>query len=268
LYLSKIGKPYDPGTGKGTLGRNLTHQAEGNTRIYFDKPLNSFMGTGALSMRISDFDGDRNLTGSEGLLRGGILSTNSFGNRPIGSFDASPRGASKRNWGSEWKAAALKWRDRVGGIALSGEHLAYKQNFMDLDPVYTDKFGDPLLRFTLDWTEHEHQQRAFADQIARKMAPAMGASLIDDTPPARGKYNVINYQTTHIQGGAIMGDSPETSVVNGSLQHWDVPNVWVIGASAFPQNASHNPTLTVLALTYWAADAMINRYLKNPGKLV
>ena len=27
-------------------------------------------------------------------------------------------------------------------------------------------------------------------------------------------------------------------------------------------------TLTVLALTYWAADAMINRYLKNPGKLV
>ncbi len=65
-----------------------------------------------------------------------------------------------------------------------------------------------------------------------------------------------------------MGASPESSVVNPHLQHWNVPNVWVIGASAFPQNASHNPTLTVLALTYWAADAMINRYLKNPGKLV
>jgi gluconate 2-dehydrogenase alpha chain len=267
LYLSKIGKPYDPVSGKGTLGRNLTHQAEGTTRIFFDKPLNFFMGTGALSMRISDFDGDRAFNGSEGLLRGGIISTNSFGNRPIGSFDVAPRGSSARNWGSEWKAAALKWRDHNAGIVLSGEHLAYRQNYMDLDPTYTDKFGDPLLRFTLDWTEHEHRQRAFSDEIARKIAPAMGAK-VDDTPPARGRYNVINYQTTHIQGGAIMGDSPASSVVNRYLQHWDVSNLWVVGASAFPQNASHNPTLTVLALTYFAAEGIIGRYLKNPGKLV
>ncbi|MDP9115588.1 MAG: GMC family oxidoreductase, partial [Acidobacteriota bacterium] len=170
-------------------------------------------------------------------------------------------------WGSEWKAANLKVRDRNAGISLSGEHLSYRHNFFDLDPAYTDKLGDPLLRFTLDWTEHEHRQRAYSDQIARKIARAMGAT-VDDTPPARGKYNVINYQTTHIQGGAIMGASPETSVVNPHLQHWNVPNLWVIGASAFPQNASHNPTLTVLALTYWAADAMIDRYLKNPGKLL
>jgi gluconate 2-dehydrogenase alpha chain len=267
LYLSKIGTPFDFAAGKGTLGRNLTHQAEGTTRVYFDKPLNSFMGTGALSMRISDFDGDHGLTGSEGLLRMGMICSNSFGNRPIGSFDAAPRGSSKSNWGSEWKAAALKWRDRNNGISLSGEHLSYRQNFIDLDPTYKDKFGDPLLRFTLDWTEHEHRQRAFAGEIARKIGREMGAT-VDDTPPVRGKYNVVNYQTTHIQGGAIMGASPDTSVVNPHLQHWNVPNLWVIGASAFPQNASHNPTLTVLALTYWAADAMINRYLKNPGKLI
>ena len=65
-----------------------------------------------------------------------------------------------------------------------------------------------------------------------------------------------------------MGSSPETSVVNPHLQHWSLPDLWVIGASAFPQNASHNPTLTVLALTTWAADTLIGRYLKNPGKLV
>ena len=267
LYLSKIGTPYDFASGKGTLGRNLTHQAEGTTPLFFEKPLNSYMGTGALSMRISDFDGDRALTGSEGLLRMGMLSTNSFGNRPIGSFDAMPRGSAKRPWGSEWKASALKWRDHVAGIYLSGEHLSYRQNFMDLDPVYTDKFGDPLLRFTLDWTEHEHRQRAFAAEITRKLAPEMGAK-VDETPPPRGKYNVVNYQSTHIQGGVIMGDKPETSVVNTHLQHWNMPNLWVVGASAFPQNASHNPTLTLLALAYRAADDMINRYSKNPGKLI
>jgi gluconate 2-dehydrogenase alpha chain len=54
-----------------------------------------------------------------------------------------------------------------------------------------------------------------------------------------------------------MGASPENSVVNTHLQHWDVENLWVVGASAYPQNASGNPTLTALALTYRAADALI-----------
>src|SRR5215471_3371594 len=58
LALSKIGVPYDPATGKGTLGRNLTHQVGTNTRVFFDKPLNAFMGAGELGSRISDFDGD------------------------------------------------------------------------------------------------------------------------------------------------------------------------------------------------------------------
>ena len=95
----------------------------------------------------------------------------------------------------------------------------------------------------------------------------MGATL-DDSRPTRSRYDVRPYQTTHIQGGAVMGASPETSVVNTHLQHWELPNLWVIGASAFPQNPSHNPTLTVLAVTTWAADALIDRYLKHPGKLV
>ena len=47
-----------------------------------------------------------------------------------------------------------------------------------------------------------------------------------------------------------------------------MPNVFVIGASNFPQNASYNPTDTVGALAYWAADAIVNHYLKAPGPLV
>jgi gluconate 2-dehydrogenase alpha chain len=42
----------------------------------------------------------------------------------------------------------------------------------------------------------------------------------------------------------------------------------VTGASAFPQNAGYNPTGTVGALTYWALDAILNKYLKSPGALV
>jgi len=36
----------------------------------------------------------------------------------------------------------------------------------------------------------------------------------------------------------------------------------------FPQNAGYNPTGTVGALAYWSAEAIINRYLRDPGPLV
>jgi gluconate 2-dehydrogenase alpha chain len=95
----------------------------------------------------------------------------------------------------------------------------------------------------------------------------MGATI---GGPLRGvgrRYSVTYYQSTHIQGGVIMGVSPETSVVNPWLQHWPAPNLFVIGGSAFPQNASGNPTLIILALAYRAADALVDRYLKRPGPL-
>jgi gluconate 2-dehydrogenase alpha chain len=268
LALSKIGMPYDPVMGKGTLGRNLTHQVGTNTRVFFEKPLNAFMGAGELGSRISDFDGDIGFTGVEdGPLRLGMIALSSTGDGPIGSFGNMPPGASKSNWGSEWKKAALEWKDHSASIGLSGEHLAWRQNYMDLDPTYTDKFGDPLLRFTLNWTDHEFKQREFAAQIQRRIAREMGARF-DDNPPSRARYNVINYQSTHIQGGVMMGTSPDSSVVNRYLQHWNMPNLFVVGASAFPQNAAPNPTLTALALTWWASDAMIDRYFKHPEKLI
>ena len=266
LLLSGIGAPYDPATRKGTLGRNLTHQIENTTRLYFDEPLNSFMGTGSLAMRVSDFDGDHGLKGDEGILRFGMLSCQTSGSRPIATFDSFPRDETKKTWGSDWKAAALKWRDRNAAISLSAEHLAYRQNYMDLDPAYTDKFGDPLLRFTLDFTEHEHKQHDFAAQTSVRIAKAMGVKY-DEARPSAGRYNVINYQSTHIQGGTIMGKSPENSVVNPHLQHWDMPNLFVMGASVFPQNPSQNPTLSVVAMTMRAADTIVKSYLKHPGKL-
>jgi gluconate 2-dehydrogenase alpha chain len=65
-----------------------------------------------------------------------------------------------------------------------------------------------------------------------------------------------------------MGTDPKTSALNRYLQSWDVPNLFVLGATAFPQNAGYNPTATVAALAYWAADAIVNRYQKAPGPLV
>jgi gluconate 2-dehydrogenase alpha chain len=84
----------------------------------------------------------------------------------------------------------------------------------------------------------------------------------------KGPYDITKYQTTHLCGGAIMGTVPGNSTLNRYLQSWDVPNLFVTGASAFPQNPGYNPTGTVAALAYWAAEAIRSKYLKNPGRLI
>ena len=84
----------------------------------------------------------------------------------------------------------------------------------------------------------------------------------------RGNYNVVPYQSTHNTGGTIMGADPKSSAVNRYGQAWDADNLFVMGASLFPQNASYNPTGPLGALAYWSAEAITTKYLKSPGPLV
>jgi choline dehydrogenase-like flavoprotein len=68
--------------------------------------------------------------------------------------------------------------------------------------------------------------------IVRKMLPhslALGAAI-------------------HESGGARMGTSPATSVVNAYNQLWDAPNVLVTDASAFVSSGVMGTTLTVMAM--------------------
>jgi len=266
LLLSKVGEPYDPATNKGTVGRNLTHQVNfPAASLYFEQPLNRFMGSGASGITVSDFDGDLFDHSSLPFLRGGNLLSLSVGNRPIANFGTVPKSV-KSNWGSEWKKAALHYYDRTGSINFQGEHLAYSGNYMDLDPTYKDHFGDPLLRLTLDWRENERSMAQFATAKAVEIAREMGAKEVTAFSGLR-RYDPSRYQSSHIQGGAIMGSSPHRSVVNPYLQHWHMSNLFVLGASSFPQNASANPTPTLMALAYRAVDHVVNRYLKNPAAL-
>ena len=166
------------------------------------------MGAGALGVTLSDFDGDHGLDPASGILRGGHIRMTSGGEAPISSFGRIPPGEVKSNWGSEWKKAALQWHDRVATITCEAEHLAYRHNFVDLDPTYTDKFGDPLLRLTLDWTDHERRQAAMASKVQQSLAKAMGGRVGGSVRGVGAHYYVTDYQSTHVQGGAIMGTSP------------------------------------------------------------
>ncbi len=266
LLLSGAGEPYNPRTGKGNLGRNLTHQISVGVTAFFEKPLNRFMGSGASGILIDDFNGDVFDHTGVGFVRGGHFEGSNAGGTPIENFGVAPQ-STKAKWGSDWKKAGIRYFDHTGYFHFSGEHLAYTGNYMDLDPTYKDHWGDPLLRLTLDWRENERRMVEFAGEKALEIGRATGAKEITPFPPL-GHYDTRRYQSTHVQGGTIMGASPETSVVNPYLQHWQLSNLFILGGSTFPQNPATHPTLTILAQTIRAADGIIERYSKHPGPLV
>jgi gluconate 2-dehydrogenase alpha chain len=269
LMLSGIGEQYDPVTRKGTLGKNPTYAVHAFLDVFLDRPQNSFMNSGGLGMAIGEYSGDLGDAGAaEGAFRGGLIFAYPQGTLPvISGFDKIPHGEVKQNWGAQWKDAAVKWNDHYTTFLSTENHFAYYQNYLDLDPTYRDKWGDPLLRVTLDYTDAERKQAAYMIKKEVEIAKVMGAVAINTRAVPAANAGPPLMVSNHSHGGAIMGAAPDTSVVNRYLQHWQVPNLWVVGGSALPQGDEHL-TLTVAALAYWAADAFIDRYLKRPGALV
>ncbi|TFW10361.1 GMC family oxidoreductase [Oxalobacteraceae bacterium OM1] len=264
LLLSGIGKPYDPATGEGVVGKNYAYQITSSVDVFLDDILNPFMGAGALGQAVDNFNGDNFDHGPHGFIGGGYIALWSTGGRPIQQPNL-PQDAPK--WGSGWKKAMADNYLTSTSLATHGSVMSYRGSYLDLDPTYRDVYGNPLLRLTFDFHNNEHRMSRFITDKAALIAKAMRPKSMH-VKQRDGHYSIEPYQTTHNTGGAIMGTSPRNSVVNRYLQSWDVPNVFVMGACAFPQNAGYNPTGTVGALTYWAADAIRNRYLKQRGPLV
>jgi gluconate 2-dehydrogenase alpha chain len=266
LLTSGIGRPYDPVTGKGAVGKNYCYQVGSGVQVFVrDKTINPFMGAGALSMNIDDFNGDNFDHGGLGFFGGAWIACGTSGGRPIAHRPVPP---GTPRWGRQWKRATADWYNHTVSIGASGANYAHRQNYLDLDPTYRDVLGRPLIRMTYNFRENDHQLGAYCGKVAEKIGRAMNATVVTSPDTRRRNFSVVPYQSTHNTGGTIMGTNPQTSVVNRYLQAWDADNLFVLGASVFPQNASYNPTGTVGALAYFSAEAVVMRYLKHPGPLV
>jgi gluconate 2-dehydrogenase alpha chain len=268
LLVSGIGKPYDPATGTGVVGKSYSwHGALPYVPINFDKDVitNPYMGAGALCTSVADLQGDNFDHTGLGFIGGAIIQAMAMGWGPL---TYQPTAPGTPAWGSAWKKSVAHYYTR--SIQLVGLHdnLAYRGNYLSLDPTYRDAWGNPLLRLTFDFGENERKMNPYLVGVGEKLAKAMGASHfgsygLPDHFDAGAPYGII-----HQVGGAMTGSDPTNSVVNRYLQSWDVPNLFVVGASAFPQIPSFNPTGTVGALAVWTADAIKTQYLKKPGPLV
>ncbi len=265
LLNSKLGTPYNRKTGRGTIGRNYAYQVNSGHAVgfYDDEEFSTFMGAGALGMEFDDFNGDNFDHSDLKFLHGAGIRISQNGLRPIENNPA-PKGTP--TWGKKWKETTLKYANRVLTVATQGASLPWKHHYLDLDPTYKDIYGKPLLRITFDFEDQDRELTKFLADKAGEVMKEMGPSHVE-IKDKLDPYNIVPYQSTHNTGGVIMGADPETSAVNSYLQMWEAENVFVVGASAFPHNSGYNPTDTVGALAYRAAEG-IQKYLKQGGMLV
>ncbi|MBB6735889.1 GMC family oxidoreductase [Cohnella zeiphila] len=265
LLLSKLGKPYDPKTQTGVIGRNYCYQVNGaaTSAYYDDKEFSTFMGAGALGAVLDDYNGDNFDHTDLKFLHGASISLTQTGLRPIAN---NPAPSGTPAWGKDFKAMSIKYANRTLNVSAQGSSLPFRHHYLDLDPTYKDALGLPLIRMTFDFEDQDKELVKYLATKTKEIADQMGASKTE----MRGTlstYNIVPYQSTHNTGGVTMGADPSTSAVNNYLQMWDAENVFVCGASAFAHNSGYNPTATVGGLAYRTAEG-IATYLTKGGSLV
>ena len=180
-----------------------------------------------------------------------------------GGDNPVPEDLSRGSYGKKFKEDARRYYGSFVGFAARGEMIPNENCYMDLDPKVKDKFGIPVARFHWKWSDHELNQAVHAKKTFKALIEAMGGTVRGDTDfkPARSIQNP-GY-IIHEVGGAIIGDSPDKSVVNQWNRTWDVKNLFLTDGAPFASNADKNPTLTIMALAWRACDHIVDEAKKG-----
>ena len=160
----------------------------------------------------------------------------------------------RRTWGS------------TIGFSGRGEMIPNADSYCELDPVAVDRWGIPVLRFHWKWSEHEYRQVRHMQETFRALVAEMGGQVFSPMPTREQGYGIApGGRIIHELGTVRMGNDPQSSAVNRWCQAHEVPNLFVTDGGPFVSQADKNPTWTILALAWRAADYIVEQ--RKAGKL-
>ena len=150
------------------------------------------------------------------------------------------------------------------------EQLPEPTNRITLDPQYVDLLGN--YRPVIHYNASDYLRAAFAvaKGISDQMFARVGVQDYTQYNPTDSNYVTYNnvgysYQGAgHLVGTHRMGSTPHNSVVNREQRTWDHPNLFLVGCGNMTTLGTSNPTLTLSALTFWAAENIIKELQQVP----
>jgi choline dehydrogenase-like flavoprotein len=228
----------------GLVGKYLMWDNGALAEGLFEHPLNEYKGI-QVTRLIHDYyaaDPKRGFYGG-----GGIDARFDF--YPA-SFALTGLPTDAPRWGSEFKQMFTAYFNRTMSLLAHTTSLAQAKNTVSLDPDVKDAWGLPAVRITSDYHPDDvaTMKWALAKQI--EILEAAGALKTWSQP-----FDVIdNMPSRHLMGTCRMGHDPQTSVVNAFSRAHDVPNLFIVDGSNFVTSARQQPTATIQALAYRAAE--------------
>jgi len=201
--------------------------------------------------------------GKLGFARGYHVEIGTGRGMPGGYSPYLPDPNGRLTYGTSLKAEARRFYGSFVSLTGRGEMIPNADSYCEIDPGVVDKWGIPVLRFNWKWSEHEIRQAAHMQRTFAAWIEAMGGVNRKAPSPDGRKAIEPGGSIIHEVGGTIMGTSPSNSVTNSWSQTWDVKNVFVADGGVFASNADKNPTLTIMALAWRAADRLLDEMRKG-----
>jgi gluconate 2-dehydrogenase alpha chain len=280
MLLSGMGVPYDPVAHTGSLGRGLANgytPATSSASVKLDVGGNAYVsgnaaGGGYSIMDLNEVNPAYNHSDDLTFMGGVNLGFGTYlGSGPNTFTTHLP---SRTNFGSTWKAGLKdeKIPSKITAtLSGTGPNLPLLENYIDLDPHYTDIYGDPGARATLDWDANTYRVSNYLINKTTKIKDILGKM----GDPSTIKVNTVaelsqhvDWWGHHMRGGARTGANKATSVFNKWMQCWTSENLFAAGeiCDTFGDNITAG-THVAGAMAYLAADG-IKKYLQSPGPLV
>ncbi|MEJ2077800.1 MAG: GMC family oxidoreductase [Acidobacteriota bacterium] len=163
-------------------------------------------------------------------------------------------------YGAQLKEDYRRYYGSMIGFAGRGETVARKDNYCDIDPNVVDRYGIPVLRFHVTWSDHEYRQVRHMQRTFREIIQELGGTPLSPIPPEDEGFGITKPgEIIHEVGTVRMGADPRTSVLNSFCQAHEVPNLFVTDGGPFVSQADKNPTWTILALAWRAAEYIVKK---------
>lgn len=249
LLLSESARhPDGLANSSGYVGKNLMFNGYSSVAGLFEHPVNGHKSIPATRV-IHDY---YELSSELGFYGGGGIDSRHMSRGAPMTFALYGAMFGGRSWGSEYKRNLEHQFTHSAAFDGHTTSLPLSTNSVSLDPDMADKWGRPALRCTyMDHPDDLATMKFFHDKT-KELMEAAGATNIVGSYPENGQTGNV-----HLLGTCRMGNDPQTSVVDKFNRAHDVPNLFMVDGSSMVTSGRGQPTMTIMALAFRAADNII-----------
>jgi choline dehydrogenase-like flavoprotein len=241
LLMSESSRfPHGLANSSGLVGKYLMFNYSTRTGAVFEHELNEFKSVQVTRVLHDFYESDP----KRGFYGGGGLDARIGPQPAMWALRAGDEGPS---WGAAYKARLADF-PRSMVIAGHGTSLPLASNSISLDPLLKDAWGQPAIRVTYRDHPHDLANAKFLQERSVEIADAAGALKVYRGPVVEQDFSM------HLLGTCRMGNDPQTSVIDRYHRTHDVKNLFLCDGSSFVTSGRGQPTMTIQALAFRAAD--------------